>query len=104
SYEAVAARHPQSFPTRRSSDLGDAGVAVATVDAHPRRMEGGDCRLATFTHLLEVLTHHGAEVAAPAVGGVGRHPRDALYRGGGRSEEHTSELQSRENLVCRLLL
>src|SRR5690606_41133408 len=30
-----------------------------------------------------------------------------LYRDwieGGRSEEHTSELQSRENLVCRLLL
>src|SRR5690606_40294267 len=25
-------------------------------------------------------------------------------RFGGRSEEHTSELQSRENLVCRLLL
>src|SRR6266700_7188786 len=25
-------------------------------------------------------------------------------RGEGRSEEHTSELQSRENLVCRLLL
>src|SRR5207302_9783158 len=25
-------------------------------------------------------------------------------RGGQRSEEHTSELQSRENLVCRLLL
>src|SRR5690606_39913959 len=29
----------------------------------------------------------------------------ALRRGGrARSEEHTSELQSRENLVCRLLL
>src|SRR5690606_10081926 len=26
------------------------------------------------------------------------------YLPGGRSEEHTSELQSRENLVCRLLL
>src|SRR5690606_39730103 len=26
------------------------------------------------------------------------------YYGTGRSEEHTSELQSRENLVCRLLL
>src|SRR3712207_8242702 len=25
-------------------------------------------------------------------------------RGGGRSEEHTSELQSRQYLVCRLLL
>src|SRR5690606_39812918 len=34
-------------------------------------------------------------------------PRDRLRRGGparARSEEHTSELQSRENLVCRLLL
>src|SRR5690606_40781463 len=28
----------------------------------------------------------------------------AIVRGQGRSEEHTSELQSRENLVCRLLL
>src|SRR5690606_39555752 len=27
-----------------------------------------------------------------------------LSTGGTRSEEHTSELQSRENLVCRLLL
>src|SRR5690606_40339083 len=27
-----------------------------------------------------------------------------LTSSGGRSEEHTSELQSRENLVCRLLL
>src|SRR5690606_40302021 len=28
----------------------------------------------------------------------------AAWRPGQRSEEHTSELQSRENLVCRLLL
>src|SRR5690606_41818092 len=27
-----------------------------------------------------------------------------ISTGNGRSEEHTSELQSRENLVCRLLL
>src|SRR5436309_11741643 len=41
-----------------------------------------------------------------------RHPRQALAvahastvsRPAARSEEHTSELQSRENLVCRLLL
>src|SRR2546427_8736182 len=34
------------------------------------------------------------------------HPRDAGVRGGPlqRSEEHTSELQSQSNLVCRLLL
>src|SRR3712207_8628208 len=31
-----------------------------------------------------------------------KHPR--FYGGGDRSEEHTSELQSRQYLVCRLLL
>src|SRR5438105_6712283 len=34
-------------------------------------------------------------------------PKDTVrvdYRGGRRSEEHTSELQSRVDLVCRLLL
>src|SRR5690606_3830709 len=34
-----------------------------------------------------------------------QHPVGVVYPGGKmRSEEHTSELQSRENLVCRLLL
>src|SRR5690606_41446160 len=32
------------------------------------------------------------------------YPGHAQGAGGLRSEEHTSELQSRENLVCRLLL
>src|SRR2546429_2810362 len=49
--------------------------------------------------------------AAPVLHGIVRHPREA--RGGSgaaaqgaqsRSEEHTSELQSRLHLVCRLLL
>src|SRR5258707_9201164 len=34
--------------------------------------------------------------------GIGSTPRDC--RPGARSEEHTSELQSRQYLVCRLLL
>src|SRR5690606_40917466 len=34
----------------------------------------------------------------------GRHHIAGEYREICRSEEHTSELQSRENLVCRLLL
>src|SRR5690606_39837255 len=34
----------------------------------------------------------------------GESPADIGDRREGRSEEHTSELQSRENLVCRLLL
>src|SRR5690606_41321397 len=37
--------------------------------------------------------------ALPPPGGA-----PARRGGGSRSEEHTSELQSRENLVCRLLL
>src|SRR5690242_20867740 len=39
--------------------------------------------------------------------GARQHPAeraDADRRGGHRSEEHTSELQSHVNLVCRLLL
>src|SRR5690606_39857657 len=41
-------------------------------------------------------------------GGGGTNPADTMVPTrldyGSRSEEHTSELQSRENLVCRLLL
>src|SRR5690606_41917213 len=54
------------------------------------------------------------DAAGKAVAGVVRErfpsAREALVlcgpgnNGGDRSEEHTSELQSRENLVCRLLL
>src|SRR2546427_4816073 len=49
-----------------------------------------------------VGAHHlprlgGCETAAP-----GAHPLH--HRARGRSEEHTSELQSQSNLVCRLLL
>src|SRR3712207_7350650 len=33
-----------------------------------------------------------------------RHPAPPARREGARSEEHTSELQSRQYLVCRLLL
>src|SRR5204863_1066808 len=33
-----------------------------------------------------------------------RTPQDRVPRVSGRSEEHTSELQSRRDLVCRLLL
>src|SRR2546427_6309431 len=45
-----------------------------------------------------VLDHQRARHVAVVLAGV-------LGRGGkGRSEEHTSELQSQSNLVCRLLL
>src|SRR3712207_7266836 len=47
----------------------------------------------------------GAEDARHArVRGVARHPRPVDVVVAQRSEEHTSELQSRQYLVCRLLL
>src|SRR2546421_3350921 len=41
---------------------------------------------------------------APVGRGLSRRPRARLGGGIARSEEHTSELQSRSDLVCRLLL
>src|SRR5205807_9287831 len=80
-------RTPPSFPTRRSSDLqlagdvrrglGDAVVALAS-EPQARRHHG------------ELRFH--------------RHVRPSADRRHKRSEEHTSELQSPCNLVCRLLL
>src|SRR2546430_12216522 len=51
---------------------------------------------------------HGTRVAASnftgSGGGVGRCSPRGIPRFSRRSEEHTSELQSQSNLVCRLLL
>src|SRR5947209_12660691 len=43
-------------------------------------------------------------VAEQDTGGLFVHPLQAQRAHRGRSEEHTSELQSRQYLVCRLLL
>src|SRR2546422_1963473 len=59
--------------------------------------------------VLAVRVAAGGAAAARARGPVCRRPRGraavrAGRRRGTRSEEHTSELQSRLHLVCRLLL
>src|SRR2546421_1802824 len=54
-----------------------------------------------YTTLFRSSRRH-AEGRARPHGGRGRER--ALPREGRRSEEHTSELQSRSDLVCRLLL
>src|SRR5690606_39281620 len=45
-----------------------------------------------------------ADAPRPAPPGAGQASGASAQQAGQRSEEHTSELQSRENLVCRLLL
>src|SRR3712207_7537661 len=82
-------RPPRStlFPTRRSSDLG--------------------LRRDHLEVLLEVLVR-GAVAAAGKGDALARRAlagaRVAAQRAAVRSEEHTSELQSRQYLVCRPLL
>src|SRR5262249_62360877 len=66
-----------------------------------------------YTTLFRSRRRGGAAGAAARAGGLGRPPphRGAVSLEGGRprpparrSEEHTSELQSLTNIVCRLLL
>src|SRR5690606_42038913 len=56
---------------------------------------------------IGLIGHHDTAAAIQTV--LTGHPQipvvlDPVLAAGGSSEEHTSELQSRENLVCRLLL
>src|SRR3712207_7863765 len=61
-----------------------------------------------YTTLFRSLRdrHRARPVAEPRdhARGARRPPRDDGFRPRLRSEEHTSELQSRQYLVCRLLL
>src|SRR5690606_40918578 len=54
--------------------------------------------------LFHMLVHHRASLFAVPAGGAGPQFRfgDHIADQFDRSEEHTCELQSRENLVCRL--
>src|SRR5690606_41422124 len=92
-----------SFPTRRSSDLATinmSGTALyeGCVVLFIAQVYGVDLSVAQQLMLLLLSV-----LSAVAVAGIpgGSLP---LIAGLLRSEEHTSELQSRENLVCRLLL
>src|SRR5688572_32617181 len=63
-----------------------------------------------YTTLFRSGAGAGGAQVAPAPGPTHGHRTDARApvrrpcAGPGRSEEHTSELQSQSNLVCRLLL
>src|SRR5690606_40792522 len=92
--------HLPPSPTRRSSDL-----SLRRVAQHPP--DGlADEELGLVEHRVGVATEAVPVAAALPERhqqGEERDPTDPEVVVG-RSEEHTSELQSRENLVCRLLL
>src|SRR5690606_42037695 len=95
-------RRSPSFPTRRSSDLG------VLRRFHPDRVRraGGLTQRAADALLEAVIVALELVAALETLGELldllGVLDRHRLFKQ--RSEEHTSELQSRENLVCRLLL
>src|SRR5690606_40245126 len=79
-----------------------AGASPRRIAAERRGLEGrtGRSRSRLWRRLRGDRTRH----TWPPCRGRGRRPRRACSRRASRSEEHTSELQSREKLVCRLLL
>src|SRR5690606_39477703 len=90
---ASHARTP--FPTRRSSDLSGAGATAASGASSTAGDDSPDSEGSSSER-------HRRPAPWPARHGGRRARPGRLARR--RSEEHTSELQSRENLVCRLLL
>src|SRR5690606_40857026 len=103
-YSCYAATRPPSF----ALSLHDALPILSRVAAllsDPQR---------SFEHTLRAMmatNHLGSDAAPQAHPVVAAVARELLNKSDNersgvlsRSEEHTSELQSRENLVCRLLL
>src|SRR5690606_40925613 len=82
--------HLHSFPTRRSSDLSMTSL-MSTFSSE----SSANCS-------SSISSISRASCCANAPNGINPHKSRYMYLL--RSEEHTSELQSRENLVCRLLL
>src|SRR5690606_41832153 len=89
-------RDLHSFPTRRSSDLvsKDKPISLKFLESHSE-------------DLVAVIPSDENEVVKLFYENNIKRANEILYKYKrilNRSEEHTSELQSRENLVCRLLL
>src|SRR5262249_57921376 len=92
----VAPQDPPSFPTRRSSDLSSTCLATNSL----RSTIAPYSRSAACGVMLTAHSRSRTRVRSVPTGADLTRVRDRLWR----SEEHTSELQSLTNLVCRLLL
>src|SRR5690349_23728230 len=86
-YGSAHPRVLRSFPTRRSSDL------------HYRHR-----RIELPQEICKVVGIRWLEQPLSRAARLEPHQRRQRRIGGQRSEEHTSELQLRRDLVCRLLL
>src|SRR5690606_40293053 len=98
------ATHIPHSPTRCSSDLNDflRSEQFAAFDTRSPSeviavIQPNNANPSATQYAWDAVNGSGAPFSGPAFGLNGA-------TNNWRSEEHTSELQSRENLVCRLLL
>src|SRR5207249_6074584 len=94
-----ARRAPPSFPTRRSSDLTSTELTPDFAAALGRGFAAYLQEKCPGAQSIALGRDH--RTSSPA---LAREFSRGVREGGVRSEEHTSELQSRFDLVCRLLL
>src|SRR5207249_10519681 len=97
-YCHVPLPHLHSFPTRRSSDLSRSGPAARPAKFHSLWKSSPRCSRKRRPRRAARCLSPKARPAAFIT-----RTRKRCCRAM-RSEEHTSELQSRFDLVCRLLL
>src|SRR5438046_7317481 len=84
-----------SFPTRRSSDLPSPPVPVSASTKSRRSLDK-----AAWARCIAPVIQNSIGTSPSRFCRPGLRPTSFVSR----SEEHTSELQSLTNLVCRLLL
>src|SRR3712207_8873667 len=77
------------------------GIRIAYLDTDAHHGDGVQWMFYEDPEVLTLSMHESGRYLFPGTGGIDERGRKA---GIGRSEEHTSELQSRQYLVCRLLL
>src|SRR5205085_12675505 len=93
--------YPLSFPTRRSSDLSPIRVCSFSRSSSAAHAACHSSRVPIVWVVVVVFMIPFTSYAA--IGSAATSA--AFWRSSSfRSEEHTSELQSQSNLVCRLLL
>src|SRR5690606_41876753 len=103
SSSSIPHQHPPSFPTRRSSDLKVISplpptLAVTLPSPATSTAVSSMSFSSSVTYALAALTPSPSTSTSSSTAPV------PVFNPTTRSEEHTSELQSREKLVCRLLL
>src|SRR5699024_11783778 len=93
-----------SFPTRRSSDLGTGVLAILASLKKAKKVEAIDIDQWSYENTIENISLNTVKNISVFQGDaalLNNKHYDVILA---RSEEHTSELQSRFDLVCRLLL